>query len=103
MVRRGRRFESAIDSTPAWRVEQPATPDPHKGATAKRQLSAAATGGAVAGLDNIGWSLCACVLLCGHIGALALLELSDTGPLARRPRLAACEGARLHRERPGRA
>jgi hypothetical protein len=44
----------------------------------------------------------ACVLLCGHIGALALLELGYTGPLARRPRLAACEGARLHRELPGR-
>jgi hypothetical protein len=31
----------------------------------------------------------ACVLLCGHIGALELLELGYTGPLARRPRLAA--------------
>ena len=27
----------------------------------------------------------ACVLLCGHIGALALLELGYTGPLVRRP------------------
>jgi hypothetical protein len=31
----------------------------------------------------------ACVLLCGHTGALELLELGYTGPLARRPRLAA--------------
>ena len=31
----------------------------------------------------------ACVLLCGHTGALKLLELGYTGPLARRPRLAA--------------
>ena len=31
----------------------------------------------------------ACVLLCGHIGALELLELGYTGPLVRRPRLAA--------------
>jgi hypothetical protein len=45
----------------------------------------------------------ACVLLCGHIGALALLELGYTGPLVRRPGLAAYEGARLHRERPARA
>lgn len=45
----------------------------------------------------------ACVLLYGHIGALALLELGYTGPLAGRPRLAAYEGARLHRELPGRA
>jgi hypothetical protein len=29
------------------------------------------------------------VLLCGHIGALELLEQGYTGPLARRPRLAA--------------
>jgi hypothetical protein len=42
----------------------------------------------------------ACVLLYRHIGALALLELGYTGPLARRPRLAAYEGARLHRELP---
>jgi hypothetical protein len=28
-------------------------------------------------------------LLCGHIGALELLELGYTGPLVRRPRLAA--------------
>ena len=31
----------------------------------------------------------ACVLLCGHIGGLELLELGYTGPLIRRPRLAA--------------
>jgi hypothetical protein len=31
----------------------------------------------------------ASVLLCGHTGALELLELGYTGPLARRPRLAA--------------
>jgi hypothetical protein len=31
----------------------------------------------------------ACVLLCGHIGALELLELGYTGPLIKRPRLAA--------------
>ena len=43
-----------------------------------------------------------CVLLCGHIGALQLLELGYTGPLAKRPRLAACERARLHGELPGR-
>jgi hypothetical protein len=30
----------------------------------------------------------ACVLLCGHIGALKLLELGYNGPLVRRPRLA---------------
>jgi hypothetical protein len=30
----------------------------------------------------------ACVLLCGHTGALELLELGYTGPLVRRPRLA---------------
>jgi hypothetical protein len=29
------------------------------------------------------------VLLCGHIGALELLELGYTGPLSTRPRLAA--------------
>jgi hypothetical protein len=28
-------------------------------------------------------------LLCGHVGALELLELGYTGPLVRRPRLAA--------------
>lgn len=32
----------------------------------------------------------ACVLLCGHIGALELLELGYAGPLVRRPRLGAC-------------
>jgi hypothetical protein len=31
----------------------------------------------------------ACVLLCGHIGALELLQLGYSGPLVRRPRLAA--------------
>ena len=31
----------------------------------------------------------ACALLCGHTGALELLELGYTGPLVRRPRLAA--------------
>jgi hypothetical protein len=31
----------------------------------------------------------ACVLLCGHTGAVKLLELGYAGPLARRPRLAA--------------
>jgi hypothetical protein len=36
----------------------------------------------------------ACVLLCGHIGTLKLLELGYTGPLIRRPRLA-CERADL--------
>jgi hypothetical protein len=30
----------------------------------------------------------ACVLLCGHIGALELQELGYAGPLVRRPRLA---------------
>ena len=30
----------------------------------------------------------ACVLLCGHVGARALLEMGYTGPLATRPRLA---------------
>jgi hypothetical protein len=45
----------------------------------------------------------ACVLLCGHIGALQLLELGYTGPLAKRPRLAACERSRLRGELPGRA
>ena len=45
----------------------------------------------------------ACVFLCGHIGALQLLELGYTGPLAKRPRLTACERARLRGELPGRA
>jgi hypothetical protein len=31
----------------------------------------------------------ACALLCGHVGALELLELGYRGPLVRRPRLAA--------------
>jgi hypothetical protein len=38
-------------------------------------------------------SVHACVLVCGHIEALALLEPSYTGPLAEWPRLAACKGA----------
>ena len=33
----------------------------------------------------------ACVLLCGSIGAVRLLELGYTGPLAERPRLKAWE------------
>jgi hypothetical protein len=36
----------------------------------------------------------ACVLLCGHTGALKLLELGYTGPLAIRPRLAARSGSK---------
>ena len=32
----------------------------------------------------------ACVLLCGHVGARVLLELGYTGPLVRRPQMAAC-------------
>ena len=35
------------------------------------------------------------VLLCGHVGALELVELGYTGPLARRPRLGAYERARI--------
>ena len=35
----------------------------------------------------------ACVLLCGHIGALKLLELGYTGRLIRQPRLASAGGA----------
>jgi hypothetical protein len=38
----------------------------------------------------------ACVLLCGHTGALKLLELGYTGPLAIRPRLAARSGSKPH-------
>jgi hypothetical protein len=37
----------------------------------------------------------ACVLLCGHTGALKLAELGYTGPLAIRPRLAARSGSKL--------
>ena len=37
------------------------------------------------------------------VGALQLLELCFTRPLAKRPRLAACERACLHGESPGRA
>ena len=39
----------------------------------------------------------AAVLLCGHVGALELLKLGYTGPLARRPRLAPAQ-AREHRK-----
>ncbi len=41
----------------------------------------------------------ACVLLCGSVGALELLELGYTGPLARRPRLAACARSKASRRR----
>jgi hypothetical protein len=41
----------------------------------------------------------ACVLLCGHIGALELLELGYTGPLVRRPRLAAGARSKTSRRR----
>jgi hypothetical protein len=37
------------------------------------------------------------------VACLQLLELGYTGPLAKRPRLAAFERARLHGELPGRA
>ena len=43
------------------------------------------------------------VLLCGSIGSLVLLDLGYTGPLVRRARLAAGEGARPDGERPARA
>jgi hypothetical protein len=36
----------------------------------------------------------ACVLLCGHVGSLKLIELGYTGPFVRRPRLAAVETKR---------
>ena len=45
----------------------------------------------------------ACVLLCGHIGALRLLELGYTGPLIRRPRLAARETAGRRADLPAHA
>ena len=45
----------------------------------------------------------ACVLLCGSIGSLVLLDLGYTGPLVRRPQLSACEGARSSGERLARA
>ena len=38
----------------------------------------------------------ACVLLCGSVGELVLLELGYTGPLIRWPRLAALERSRRH-------
>ncbi len=38
----------------------------------------------------------ACVLLCGSVGELVLLELGYGGPLVRRPRLAAGERARRY-------
>ena len=41
----------------------------------------------------------ACALLCGHIGALELLELGYTGPLVRRPRLAASARSQASRRR----
>ena len=44
----------------------------------------------------------ACVLLCGSIGSLVLQDRGYTGPLVRRPRLAAYEGSRSYRERPTR-
>lgn len=37
----------------------------------------------------------ACALLCGHVGALELLELGYTGPLVRRPRLAGSARSKL--------
>jgi hypothetical protein len=40
------------------------------------------------------------VLLCGHTGALWLLDLGYTGPLVRRPELAPDHGARVHGARP---
>ena len=45
----------------------------------------------------------ACVLLCGHVGALKLIELGYTGPFIRRPRLAAIETPVRHADRPVRA
>jgi hypothetical protein len=45
----------------------------------------------------------ACVLLCGHVGALTLLELGYTGPLIRRPRLAAFETTFCQADLPARA
>ena len=45
----------------------------------------------------------ACVLLCGHVGALKLIELGYTGPLIRRPRLAAFETAVRQADLPARA
>ena len=39
------------------------------------------------------------VLLCGHIGALGLLELGYAGPLVRRPRLGACARSKASRRR----
>ena len=41
----------------------------------------------------------ACVLLCGHVGALKLLELGYTGPLVRRPGLTAGARSRASRRR----
>ena len=35
----------------------------------------------------------ACVLLCGHIGTLVLLELGYTGPLSTRPQMTAGAGS----------
>lgn len=41
----------------------------------------------------------ACVLLCGHIGALKLLELGYTGPLVKRPGLAPGASAKTPTQR----
>jgi hypothetical protein len=43
----------------------------------------------------------ACVLLCGHVGALGLLEVGYTGPLVRRPRPAPVRGSNASRGRCG--
>jgi len=45
----------------------------------------------------------ACVLLCGHVGTLKLIELGYTGPLIRRPRLAAVETAVRQADLPAQA
>jgi hypothetical protein len=42
----------------------------------------------------------ACVLLCGSVGTLVLRDLGYTGPLIKRPRLVAREGAAPHGEVP---
>jgi hypothetical protein len=42
----------------------------------------------------------ACGLLCGSVGTLVLRDLGYTGPLIKRPRLAAREDAGPHGERP---
>ena len=45
----------------------------------------------------------ACVLLCGHTGALKLIELGYTGPFIRRPQLAVFETSARQADRPARA